>query len=186
MRTHLAVPLMTLILWPAAAVGLDQLGLRPPPATQTWEAAVVAGCRVMPDGEPSDCLKTRTDAAVALYAEGRVDRLVFTGGMGTHGDSEGIVAARRALAAGVDPAHITVETRSTSTLENARYAAQRLDAETIVVVTDAYHTHRAQRAFARHFEEVGSLGVRSPPRTRWKGAMREVVAIAYHILKGDL
>ena len=63
---------------------------------------------------------------------------------------------------------------------------QRLDAETIVVVTDAYHTHRAQRAFAQHFDEVGALGVRSPPRTRWKGAMREVLAIAYHSVKGDL
>ena len=101
-------------------------------------------------------------------------------------DAEAEVAAARARRAGVPEDHIRVETRSASTWENARFAAETSNADHIVVVSDAWHTHRVQRVFARHFETVHTVGVDSPPPYRIHGAHREVLAVVYYALRGRL
>lgn len=189
-RQPLLLLLSACLAWQALAFGLDRHGLSEPEA-EVWELAVVAGCRVMPGGLPSDCLAARTDAAVDLYRSGRVGTLLFTGGVGTHPPSEAEVGAARARAAGVPEHAILLEDRSTSTLENAALARELVDeelggAEQIVVITDAYHTLRARRVFAAHFEEVDSLGVRSPLLVRVRGAHREVLALGWYALRGRL
>ncbi len=171
--------------WSCLALCLDQLGLREP-ETESWDLALVAGCRVMPGGVPSDCLAARTDAAVALYEAGRVEGIVFTGGVGTYPPSEAEVAAIRAREAGVPEAVIWTESRSTSTEENARLAAELVVAAEVVVITDAYHTHRARRVFDRYFDDVDAIGVRSPYVVRIRGAHREVAAVAWYAVNGRL
>jgi len=173
--------------WSVLAWGLDRYGQGRPAPEGRWDAIVVLGCRVFPDGRPSVALARRVQKAVELWSEGRADTIVLTGGRGDTGVVEAEVAAAVAESLGVPRTAMVLETRSTSTDENARFAAEAIAGRRVVVVTDAYHVLRSERVFARHFEEAHVVGTVSP---RWwprlQGALREVVAIAGYAVKGRL
>ena len=63
------------------ATGLDWYGQRRP-SQSTYDAIIVLGCRVQPDGTPSLALQARTRKAVELYNAGYADRIILTGGIG--------------------------------------------------------------------------------------------------------
>ena len=172
-------------LWLTAAAALDLYGARQRPEG-VWDAIVVAGCRVRPDGSPSLALQRRTEAAVELWRQGLAPRIILTGGMGDHPPTEAAAAAAHARKLGVPAQALVEEGRSTSTEENARFAAQLTGARRVVVVTDSYHVFRSRRVFARHFPEVAGFGSTPGAGPRIKGALREVPAIAYYGLKGRL
>lgn len=173
--------------WSALAWGLDRYGQRRPEPEGRWDAIVVLGCRVFPDGQPSVALARRVQKAAELFEAGRADVLVLTGGRGDTGVVEAEVAATVAESLGVPRSAMVLETRSTSTDENARFAAEAIAGRRVLVVTDAYHVLRSERVFARHFVEVHVVGTVSP---RWwprlQGALREVVALAGYAVKGQL
>ena len=171
--------------WTLSALFLDVAGHHAPPPV-TVDAVVVAGCSVDPGGSPSDCLAARVDRGIALYKAQQAPVIIFTGGEGTHPPSEAEVAAQRARAAGVPKAAILVESRSSSTEENARFAAELFAARSVVVVSDAWHTHRVARVFGRYFPEVATVGVDTPWFDRCYGAHREVLALAWYALLGRL
>ncbi len=182
--------LASLVLTPlglltAAAVALDAWGHREPPPG-TWDVIVVAGCRVTPDGEPSVPLRARVERAVALWEEGRAPRILFTGGLGDFPPTEAQAAASYAHHLGVPQDAILREDRSTSTEENARFAADLLPGARVLLVTDTYHVLRAQRVFAQHFPDVAATGATTPVAFRTQGALREVLAVAYYGLAGRL
>jgi uncharacterized SAM-binding protein YcdF (DUF218 family) len=172
-------------LWLAAAALLDAYGGRAPSAAR-FDAVVVAGAGVMPGGVPSDALVARTERAVALWRAGMAPRIAFTGGVGDWGPAESAVGAALALAAGVPDEVILREDRSTSTEENARELRAVLDGAAILVVTDRYHVFRCERVFGRYFPEVDVVGAISPPGVRWRGALREVAAVAWYTIAGRL
>lgn len=179
-----------LVAWALAAVALDRVGARRPEGS--FDAIVVAGCRVMPDGRPSPALARRAELALELWRAGRAPIVVFTGGVGDHGASEASVAAAHAVALGLPRAVVRLEETSTSTEENARGAAALLhpDAEAehtkVLVVTDTYHVLRCERVFGRYFHEVVGAGSKSVPYARAKGALREVPAVIAYALLGRL
>lgn len=171
--------------WGLAAAALDAHGRRAV-VEGSWDAIVVAGCRVYPDGEPSPALRRRTERAVRLWREEKAPVIVFTGGVGRNPPSEAQVAGAVARSMGVPEEAILLEDRSTSTEENARLAATLIDARRVLVVTDSYHVFRTRRVFARYFEEVGGAGSVGTPWPRFVGSFREVVAVAYYWSKGRL
>lgn len=185
--------LTTLTTWTLAAVGLDAWGRAGRPEGR-YDAIIVAGCRVYPDGNPSPTLQHRVALAVELWKQGVAPRVVFTGGLdeeveaawGKDGPTEARAAAAWAEARGLPKSAVVLEEQSTSTEENAAFAARKLHAERVVVVTDAYHTFRAGRVFARHFGEVDTVGSTYGKWTRIRGAYREVLAIASYALTGRL
>jgi uncharacterized SAM-binding protein YcdF (DUF218 family) len=81
---------------------------------------------------------------------------------------------------GVPDAAIVAEDRSSSTTENAEEIAAVLGDVPILVVTDRYHALRCRRVFGRVFGEVEVQGALSPPWVRFRGAIREVLAIAWY------
>lgn len=175
-----------LLGWVLFALGLDGYGHRTV-EDPDYDAIVVAGCRVMPDGTPSLALQRRTAQAVALWRAGVAPRIVFTGGIGTYPPSEAQAAADHATTLGLPPGVAVLEDRSTSTEENARFAAALLPTGArIVVVTDTYHVFRAERVFGRAFTDVRGSG--SVPRwdVRTKGALREVLAVVVYGLTDRL
>ncbi len=169
----------TTIGWGAGAYTLHLHGMREHPDQGQWDAIVVLGCRVFPDGRPSRALAARVGTAVELYREGRADRVVFTGGVGEAGIAEAEVAATLAESLGVPRDDLVLEARSTSTEQNARFAAQMIEGRRVLIVTDAYHVFRSELVFERYFDEVHGVGTLNP---RWwprvKGAVREVAALA--------
>ncbi len=174
-----------LLLWAAGAVGLDRWGLRAPPGGQ-YDAIVVAGCRVMPDGRASLALAARTAYAVDLWRRKYAPKIVLTGGEGHYPPAEAEAAAVVARSMGVPDEALVLETRSKSTEQNAEFAASLLGPARVLVVTDSYHAWRCRRVFARYFGGAEAVG--RPPTIffRVKGALREVVAIAVYAAQGRL
>ena len=173
------------VLWIGAAAALDWHGRRQRPQGR-HDAIIVAGCRVKPNGTPSPALKRRTRAAVALWNQGLAPKIILTGGLGDHPPTEAAAAAAYARRLGVPARALIHAGRSTSTEENARFAAQVSAARRVIVVTDSYHVFRSRRVFARHFPEVAGYGSTPGPGPRIKGALREVAAIAWYGLAGRL
>ena len=171
--------------WLALATSLDAYGHRQ--AQGTFDAIVVAGCRVEPDGQPSLALQRRTRRAVDLWRRQIAPVLVFTGGVGTYPPSEARAAADYAQTLGVPAEVLLLEERSTSTQENARYAAELIgESSRVIVVTDTYHVFRAERVFGRAFAEAKGAGSVAAPHVRTRGALREVFAVGFYKLSGRL
>ena len=91
------------------------------------DAIVVLGSPLTRDGELTHILRERVAAAAALYHAGGAPLVVASGGT-THGapraEAEALAEALRE--AGV--ADVIVEGESKTTIENARFTAQRLSA----------------------------------------------------------
>ena len=138
-------------------------------------------------GQHDAALQRRTTLAVRLWRQGRAPVLLLTGGVGDHPPSEARAAADFAHRLGVPRDALILEDRSTSTEENARFAADAAPRlRRILVVSDAFHVFRVERVFGRYFDEVvgvGSVGLLGP---RAKGALREVLAVAFYGASGRL
>ena len=146
----------------------------------------MAGCRVMPTGQPSLALQRRTRHAVELWKAGVAPRVVFTGGVGAYPPSEATAAADYARALGLVESAIELEEKSTSTLENASFTAIKFHYSRVVVVTDSYHVFRSKRVFGRYFADVEAVGSTPALWVRARGSMREVLALGVYGLKGQL
>ncbi len=168
--------------WCAAAWALDAYGRRPLDENQRWDAAVVAGCRVMPGGHASTALARRCQRAVQLWHQGKVTSIICTGGVGDHPPSEASVAAAMARDLGVPSEAIFLEDRSTTTEENARFAAALYGdkIKSVLVVSDSFHVLRCQRVFNRHFAHAHGTGSINDLSPRLRGALREVAAVAWY------
>ncbi|MBX2801161.1 MAG: YdcF family protein [Myxococcales bacterium] len=180
----ISLVLAAALAWSVAAIWLDARGHRPAPPGP-YDAIVVPGCRVMPDGRPSGALARRVRRAVALYHDGAAPRIVLTGGLGDGPITEAEAAARMCQGLGVEERALVREGASTTTYENAAFAA-RLVSGRVLVVTDSYHAFRCQRMFRRFFEDAEAVGVTPPTRSRWRHAFREVLSVVKHAVAGRL
>lgn len=112
------------------------------------DVAIVLGAAVEGD-RPSPVFRERIAHAIALYREGRVGRLLLTGGRGA-GDSvaESEAAQAMALAEGVPAEAILIETQSVTTMHNlveAQLLMRDSGLESALVVSDPLHMRRAMQ-----------------------------------------
>lgn len=164
------------LAWVAAAVVVDAIGTRATPRGR-YDAIVVAGCAVGPDGRASRALRRRTELAVRHWRDGVAPRIVLTGGVGRHPPSEARAAADVCAELGVPTEALLLEEQSTSTEENARYAAALAGRGRVLVVTDGYHAPRCRLIFRRWFGEADAVGGAPPLAQRARMALREVPAL---------
>lgn len=171
----------------AMASMLDVYGQRRPSKSK-YDAIIVLGCRVQPDGTPSLALQARTRKAVELYNKGYADKIVLTGGVGDYAPAESVAAMQYATTTlNVDPSVFVLEQESTSTEENAEFAKKVLPTgDAVLVVSDSYHILRSEKVFRRYFEEVDGVGRVPIPAVRIKGAIREVAALIAYWFQGRL
>lgn len=100
-----------------------------------------------------------TKIAVNLYKEGRVKKLLLTGGRNKIlGFVEADEAAKIALAAGVPSEDILIENQSTNTLENVLFAKKVLEEQNllssiskVLAISKNYHMRRSLMTCAKHF-----------------------------------
>lgn len=114
--------------------------------------AVVLGTQVLAGGRPSRTLAARVRHAARMYAAGKVERLVVTGGLGKHPPAEAEVMARILVENGVPDEAILIEDKAESTWDSARFLAGVLEGEgvgEVLVVTDPLHCVRTVAAFGR-------------------------------------
>lgn len=175
-----------ILSWCAAALALDRVGDRPLPHGR-FDAIVVAGAGVMPNGVPSRPLRGRVERAAELYRRGLAPKVLMTGGIGRHPPAESVVAETLARELGVPADAILRDERSRTTEENAIETARILgEGARILLVTDRFHVFRAERVFRRHVDSVTGLGSVCHPWPRFRGAMREVAAVIGYSLLGRL
>lgn len=157
------------------------------PDLQKADAIIVLGCRVQPNGSPSNALAARTYLATHLYREGFSKNIVFTGGQGDFGDAEAKVAAALAQRTyKIPPTAIHLEDQSTSTTENAAGVAALNKFDSVIIVTNDYHRFRARRVFERHFEHVQVATIQTPTSSLFVPVIRELLAIGYYWFDGRL
>lgn len=155
-------------VWVASKAELDN----PAPA------AIVLGAAQY-NGEPSPVLRARLDRALELYKESQVDLVVVTGG-GKVGDvtTEAKTGYDYLRAAGIPDSALLLEVQGVSTYESVGAAARILrnrDITRAILVTDSYHSRRAQLV-AEEFgmeAEVALVGTPSLGRL-----FRESVAVS--------
>ncbi len=110
------------------------------------DVAVVLGAAVW-SGKPSPVLRERINHAVSLQKNGRVNYLIFTGGVG-EGDtiSEAQVSGQYAIEQGVPKEVIFYERTSKITVENIVEAGKIIKSrgfKDVVIVSDPLHMKRA-------------------------------------------
>ncbi|HEX7333829.1 MAG TPA: YdcF family protein [Pyrinomonadaceae bacterium] len=133
------------------------------------DAAVVLGAAVWTK-DPSPVFRERINHAINLYRNGRVRKLIFTGGQGNPGEPTEAAAARNyALQSGLPASDILIEDKSHTTYENILNAKQLADSHGIrkvLIVSDPLHMKRAMTMAS----DVGLAAHPSPtPSTRYQG-----------------
>lgn len=110
------------------------------------DAAIVLGAAAW-GNHPSPVYRERLNEAIRLYKEGRVGKLIFTGGTPNLAyPAESIVARDYAEAQGIPGRDILVDSKSRSTFENLLQARTLMKAAGIrsaLLVSDPLHMRRA-------------------------------------------
>ena len=132
------------------------------------DAAIVLGAAVW-GNQVSPVFRERINHAINLYHQGRIRKLIFTGGQGNRNEPTEAAAARNyALQSGVPLSDVLMEQQSHTTYENMVYAKQLADQyglKKILIVSDPLHMKRAI-TMAR---DVGFDAYPSPtPTTKYK------------------
>ena len=143
------------------------------------DAAVVLGAAVW-GSEVSPVFRERINHGIDLYRNGKVRKLIFTGGQGNAGElTESASARRYALRLGVPAADILIEEKSHTTYENILYAKELADAQgvrKVLIVSDPLHMKRAV-TMAR---DAGLEADPSPtPSSRYQGLRSQAGQLAY-------
>lgn len=143
------------------------------------DAAIVLGAAMWGE-EPSPVFRERINHALDLYRNGKVRKIIFTGGRGNDNEPTESSAARRyAIKRGIPEEGILVEESSHTTYENLFYAKQVADAQhlmTVLIVSDPLHMKRAV-VMAR---DIGLEAYPSPtPTTRYQSAGSQLSLLAY-------
>lgn len=127
---------LTMLCWKEAHI----------PATEDYDAIIVLGAQVLPDGTPSIQLSWRLDKAAELWRKHPVP-VVCCGAQGVNEPMPEAVAMRDYLVAqGVDAASVRIDPDSFNTRQNLKHAAQLLaedEVDTVLIVTSDYHLPRA-------------------------------------------
>ena len=137
--------------------------------------AVVLGAQVLRGGRASGTLEARTRHAGELYAEGGIELLIPSGGVGEHPPSEADVMATILREMGVPEDAILREVKASSTWESAvRVAeiARRRGVGEVLVVSDPLHCIRVVYAFGMAGLPAVAEPVYSSPMWRKKWSRR--------------
>ncbi|HEU0253508.1 MAG TPA: YdcF family protein [Pyrinomonadaceae bacterium] len=143
------------------------------------DAAIVLGAAVW-GKQVSPVFKERINHGINLYQNGKVKKLIFTGGQSISSEpSESGAARDYALQRGVPAADILIEEKSHTTYENILYAKQIADTQglrKVLIVSDPLHMKRAVAMAS----DVGLVADPSPtPSTRYQGVRSQTLLLAH-------
>ena len=155
----------------------------------SYDAAIVLGAMVRPDGSPSPALARRVGHAVRLAHAGVVSHLLMTGGAVRHPVPEARIMRDLAVAAGIAPGRVVTEEGALNTIGNALLSrpiiAQR-GWTRLLLVTDACHIPRSLYVFRRLGLPVlpaAAVPAGWPRREWWAAWLREAAALPWTVLR---
>ena len=175
------IGLIGMVCWKEAHVEAPQ---------DNYDAIIVLGAQVRPDGTPSIQLQWRLDAAAEAYRK-HPCIIVVCGAQGSdEPDAEAHVMRRVLIEQGIPEDAVLMDDTSFNTRQNLLHAASLLEgkkAETVLVVTSDYHLPRSLRlAQDQGFHAVG-LG--SPTLGGWfwlKNHAREALSWVKYWIESTL
>jgi vancomycin permeability regulator SanA len=152
-----------LLLWVAAHIGYTTYdGLHDD--GRRAGVAVVLGNKVNEDGSLSERLRQRLACALRLYRQGRVRRLLVSGGLGREGYYEGDKMRDYLRQHGVPDSLIIVDNQgdnTQATVENTWRLREQLGFDSVLVVSQFYHLTRTKMLFRkRGLTQVSSVAPR--------------------------
>jgi vancomycin permeability regulator SanA len=145
------------------------------------EVSDVFGAGIYPDGTPTPMLADRVSAAVELYKQGRVSKLLMTGDNSREDYDEVTAMQRYAVGQGVPIQDITLDHAGFSTYESCYRAKEIFGIKQAVLVTQNFHLPRAVYTCQRM--GVESVGFGTPDwenyskSTVTKYTMREKLSV---------
>lgn len=107
------------------------------------DVALVFGAGYWPDGTPSDVMKDRVEAAVALYQAGRVRYVLFSGDNRFVDYNEPGKMREYALSLGLPDEAIVLDYAGRRTYDTCYRARAIFGLQEVVLVTQRYHLPRA-------------------------------------------
>ncbi len=148
-------------------------------SNESADAAIVLGAAVWSSGV-SPVFRERINHGIELYRNGKVHKLIFTGGQGNSGEPTESAAARDyALQSGVPAQDILIEEKSHTTYDNILYARQIANShgiKRVLIVSDPLHMKRA----VLMAQDVGLIAEPSPtPTTRYQGFKSQMGLLAH-------
>jgi uncharacterized SAM-binding protein YcdF (DUF218 family) len=153
--------------------------LRVPSAPVKADVAIVLSGGRYTDGSLTDSAVDRTVAAVRLYHQGFVPRLLFTGGP-CCGESASALMATLAEELGVPRGAILLEEESTRTYDSAVYSAallRRRGLRSAILVTSPLHLLRARLSFAAAGMTVHPLRSSERDLTRVSSSLERIALL---------
>lgn len=114
-----------------------------PAAVPSRPVAIVFGAGVRRDGRPTPMLADRIQAAVGLYQDGRVGKLLMTGDNGSVDYDEVTAMRRYAIERGVPAADIVLDYAGFRTYDSCYRARAIFGVREAIVVTQRFHLPRA-------------------------------------------
>ena len=128
------------------------------------DLAVILGNKVNIDGTLSERLEKRLECGLTLYKNGRVKKILVSGGLGEEGYYEGTKMKDYLIKKGVPDTVIIVDNKGNNTIatvENTLKLKDSLNFKSIIVVSQYFHLTRTKMLFRkRQFEEVSSISPR--------------------------
>ena len=150
------------------------------PSAENYDAIIVLGAQVKPDGSPSVQLSWRLDAAASAYEQKKVP-VVVCGAKGADEPMPEAIAMKQYLVnKGVAEEDILTDPDSFNTRQNLKNAGELLknrpEVQKVLVVTSDYHVPRSLAlAKDQGYEAVG-LGSPCKPEYWLKNHAREALA----------
>ncbi len=152
------------------------------------ECAIVFGAAVHSRSDPGPAITRRVRAGVTLLHEGRVDRLIFTGGKGSEFQaSEAEVMRDLAIQAfNVATGSILLETSSSSTWENIVFTRPLLlECASLVAISDRYHLARINLIARRQGIDLETYPATFPDSFSFfelRSIFRDMLGYAYYLI----
>lgn len=159
---------------------IRESGIPKDPAGMMYDAIVVLGAQVTPEGIPSLQLQSRLDAARQAWNLHPVP-VVLCGAQGKNEpDTEAAVMKAYLTASGIPEAQIRMDTESFNTRQNLNNAGKLLSdlqpGSVILLVTSDYHAPRAAAMARDAGWNVRALGSPCKPEYWLKNHLRETLA----------
>ena len=159
--------------------------VNPPP----WDAVIIIfGAAVRPDGQASETLRHRVEAAVRFGRRFARPLFIPTGAKGRYGDAEATVMARLLTDAGYRLGSILQEQTGTDTLSSVQAVARMVRGmSNVFACTSAYHLPRCLTLlWLARIRARACPPPPVPPSTsqwrRWYWRFRETPALSYDAL----
>jgi vancomycin permeability regulator SanA len=154
------------------------------------DTAIVFGARVYRDGHMSMALRDRVTRACALYEEGRVSRLIFSGGPGDGKTHETEAMRDYAIKSGIPAVAIWLDDQGLNTESTVANSLAMLQANQqfgrIIAVSKFYHLPRIKLTFQAHGRDVLTVPARPSHPSRnyaFRSILREIPAFWVYLAR---